>query len=148
MLQRLDGVIATYFPRVERIIDMINATVPLVVIENRAPDDAIPSVIIDDSAAEVAAVNHLCSLGHTRIAFISGLEDSDIGLDRRAGYLRGLRDREIGYDDGLVFRGDYSFESGVRGAEYFLSSKRRQRRSSARTIRWRWAQCAVFTNRN
>ena len=121
VLQRLDGVIATCFPRVERTIEVINETLPLVVIENRASDAAIPSVVIDDFAAEVDAVGYLCSLGHSRIGFIAGLGDSDIGRNRYEGYLHGLSDHDIEPDASLVFRGDYSFEAGVDGAGHFLS---------------------------
>lgn len=121
VLQRLDGVIATCFPRVERTIEVINETLPLVVIENRASDAAIPSVVIDDFAAEVEAVDYLCSLGHSSIGYIAGLGDSDIGRNRYAGYLHGLNSHDIEPDAALVFRGDYSFEAGVEGAGHFLS---------------------------
>ena len=121
VLQRLDGVIATCFPRVERVIDEINAALPLVVIENRASDAAIPSVVIDDVPAVAEAVEYLCLLGHVRIGFIAGLEDSDIGRNRYAGYLRGLRSHDIEPDEALVCRGDYSFEAGVAGAGHLLS---------------------------
>ncbi|MFW2403350.1 MAG: LacI family DNA-binding transcriptional regulator [Gammaproteobacteria bacterium] len=121
VLQRLDGVIATCFPRIEPIIEVINATLPLVLIENRAADATIPSVVIDDFAAEADAVEYLCSLGHSRIGFIAGLGDSDIGLNRYQGYLHGLSSHDIEPDEALVFRGDYSFEAGIDGAGYLLS---------------------------
>ncbi len=121
VLRRLDGVIATCFPRVEPIMQVINATVPLVVIENRASDPAIPSVVIDDFAAEADAVDYLCSLGHSRIGFVSGLADSDIGRNRHAGYLHCLSKHDVEPDEALVYRGDYTFDAGVAAAGYFLS---------------------------
>lgn len=124
-LSKLDGVIATCFPRIESIIQDIKHSVPLVVIDNSASDKSIPSVIIDNFNPEVETVDYLCSLGHSRIGFMTGLEDSDIGRDRCAGYQTGLEKNGTQLDEQLVYRGNYSFESGVKGAEYYLSLKQR-----------------------
>jgi len=123
-LLKLDGVIATCFPRIENIIQYIKQIVPVVVIDNSAADKTIPSVIIDNFNSDVLSVDYVCSLGHKRIGFITGLEDSDIGKNRYAGYQNGLHKHGIEPDESLVFRGDYSFESGIEGAEYFFSLDR------------------------
>lgn len=120
-LSKLDGVIATCFPRIEPIIMDIKQTVPVVVIDNSAADKTIPSVIIDNFNADVASVDYICSLGHKRIGFMTGLEDSDIGKSRFAGYQYGLSKHSISTDMSLVFRGNYSYEAGIDGADYFLS---------------------------
>ena len=52
---------------------------------------------------------------------MTGLEDSDVGNNRFAGYVHGLTKNDIGLDHSLVFKGNYSFEAGTSGAEYFLS---------------------------
>jgi len=120
-LKKLDGVIATCFPRIEAAIQEIKQAVPLVVIDNSSYDKGIPSVIIDNFSADVESVDYVCSLGHKRVGFMTGLEDSDVGKSRFAGYQRGLAKNEIDFDEALVFRGDYSYEAGIDGAEYFLS---------------------------
>lgn len=121
ILRKLDGVIATCFPRIEHVIQEMSESVPLVVIDNSSADKAIPSVIIDNFNAEVESVDYLCTLGHARIGFMTGLEDSDVGKNRYAGFERGLARNKIGFDESLVYRGDYSFDAGIQGAEYFLS---------------------------
>ena len=120
-LKKVDGVIATCFPRCESIILKIKQSVPIVVIDNSAADKTIPSVIIDNFNADVESVDYACSLGHTRIGFMTGLEDSDIGKSRYAGYQHGLSKNNIALDESLVFRGNYSYEAGILGAEYFLT---------------------------
>ena len=122
-LHNMDGAIVSCFPRVEHIVDEINQHIPVVVIDNSSSDKSIPSVIIDNFNAVRASVNHLCSLGHKRIGFMTGLEDSDVGKNRYAGYKSGLSDNGLKMNKKLVFRGDYSFESGTKGADYFLSLK-------------------------
>ncbi len=119
--KKLDGVIASSRPRVEPLIQEMKNFVPIVAIENSVADKTIPSVIIDNFSAVAEAVDHLCLLNHRRIGFISGLEDSDVGKNRFEGYISGLRKHDIGSDMNLVFRGNYTFRSGVSGADYFLS---------------------------
>lgn len=125
VLRKLDGVIASSFPRVEQTIQEIKASVPVVAVDNSLADKAVPSVIIDNYNAEAEAVGYLCSLGHKRIGFISGLEDSDVGKNRYEGYRGGLHKNDIEIDEILVFRGNYTFSSGSSGVEYFLSLEER-----------------------
>ena len=126
-LKKLDGVIASSFLRVEGFIQEIKEIVPVVVIDNSTADKTIPSVIIDNFNAEVESVDYLCSLGHERIGFMTGLEDSDVGKNRYEGYRSGLQKHGIDIDETLVFRGNFTFGSGVSGIEYFLSLDEAQR---------------------
>ena len=125
ILKKLDGVIASSFLRVESLIQEIKAVIPVVTIDNSAADKSIPSVIIDNFSAEVESVDYLRSLGHERIGFMTGLEDSDVGKNRYEGYKSGLQKHGIVADESLVFRGNYTFGSGVSGVEYFLSLEQR-----------------------
>jgi DNA-binding LacI/PurR family transcriptional regulator len=119
ILSRVDGVIATCLPRLESTIQRIKKHVPLVVLDNSSVDKSIPSVIIDNFNADLESVNYVYSLGNRRIGFVMGLEDSDVGKNRFAGYRQGLNQNGIGFDEKLVFRGNYSYESGEAGADYF-----------------------------
>ena len=121
LLEKLDGVIISCFPRIENIVRQMNAQLPVVCIDNRSPDESIPSLTIDNFNSVVDSINYLCSLGHERIGFITGLDDSDIGRNRLDGYLSALKNHGINENMSLVFKGDYSFETGRNGADYFLS---------------------------
>jgi len=123
-MNNIDGAIISCFPRIEHIVHEINQHIPVVVIDNSSSDKTIPSVIIDNFNAVRASVNYLCSISHKRIGFMTGLEDSDVGKNRYAGYRSGLSNHGIKMNEKLVFRGDYSFESGAKGADYFLSLKK------------------------
>jgi DNA-binding LacI/PurR family transcriptional regulator len=125
VLKKLDGVIASNFLRVENLIQDIKTVIPVVTIDNSAADKSIPSVIIDNFSAEVESVDYLCSLGHEHIGFMTGLEDSDVGKNRYEGYKSGLHKHGIVADETLVFRGNYTFGSGVSAVEYFLSLEQR-----------------------
>ena len=123
-MNRVDGIIASCFPRIEKMIHEINNIVPVVVIDNSSSDKTIPSIIIDNFNAVSESVDYLCKRGHRRIGFIAGLDDSDVGKNRYAGYVNGLTTHGLKFSEELVFRGDFSFESGLAGADYFLSLKK------------------------
>ena len=121
IIEKLDGVIISCFPRIEPVIQEMKARLPVVCIDNCSLDESIPSVTIDNFNSVVEAVNYLCSLGHERIGFITGLDDSNIGRNRYAGYQSALKDHGVDEDMSLVFKGDYSFATGKNGADYFLT---------------------------
>lgn len=123
-MNNIDGVIISCFPRIENIVHDVNQHLPVVVMDNSSSDKTIPSVIIDNFNGVSKSVDYLCSLGHKRIGFMTGLEDSDVGKNRYAGYMSGLSNHGLTMNEKLVFRGDYSFESGAKGADYFLSLKK------------------------
>ena len=122
VLGKVDGVIATCFPHNEEIIRLMKETLPVVVIDNPSLDKTIPSVVIDNFTADYNTVKYLKNLGHKRIGFMSGLNDSDVGMNRLNGYKQAIQDCGLELEESLIFKGNYSFESGTEGAEYFMNS--------------------------
>ncbi len=120
-MEKIDGAIISCFPRIENIVQHVNTMVPVVCIDNCSADKSIPSVTIDNFNSVVESTGYLFSLGHRRVGFITGLDDSDIGNNRLAGYQNALKTHGIGEDPDLVYRGDYTFETGIKAADYFLS---------------------------
>ena len=123
-LNSVEGAIISCFPRIEDVVQKLKELMPVVCIDNRSVDKSIPSVVIDNFNAVADAINYLCTLGHERIGFITGLEDSEVGRSRSAGYSSALKGNGIDEDTNLVFRGDYSFETGMKGADHLLSLDR------------------------
>lgn len=124
-MEKIDGAIISCFPRIENIVQHVNKLVPVVCIDNRSADKTIPSVTIDNFNAVVESTGYLCSLGHKRIGFITGLDDSDVGVNRLEGYKSALKSHGINEDADLIYKGDYSFETGLKAADYFLSLDKR-----------------------
>lgn len=121
ILKRIDGVIATCFPHNEAIISQIKKHLPVVVIDNPSLDQTIPSIVIDNFTADYSTVEYLHQLGHKRIGFMAGLNDSAVGRNRLGGYKQAIKDFALDNDAELIFSGNYSFESGIEGADYFLA---------------------------
>ncbi|MBS3741773.1 MAG: GntR family transcriptional regulator [Candidatus Cloacimonetes bacterium] len=119
--KKIDGAIICFFPRIEEKIEDIKELIPIVLLDNISSDIAIPSVTIDNFNSSRKSANYLCSLGHKRIGFISGLLNSAVCRDRLLGYTSVLDQHDLDKDKSLIYRGDYSYESGESGAEYLLS---------------------------
>ena len=64
---------------------------------------------------------YLASLGHRRIAFITGHARHKAIENRLLGYKDGLQQSELPFSEELVISGDNSFNSGVTCAETLLS---------------------------
>lgn len=87
-----------------------------------APDDITPCVMINDHKAAYSITQHLVDLGHTKISFIAGGKEHKSTIERLNGYKQALADNNIPIDDKYIVEGEYSFESGVNGAQTLMSS--------------------------
>lgn len=78
-------------------------------------------VFIHDRVAAQSIVEYLISLGHTKIAFISGEMDHKSTLERQEGYTRAMQSHGFAVNQDWIIEGSYSFDSGVSGAQQLLS---------------------------
>ena len=122
--KKIDGVIICNFPRIESKVQEIKNYLPIVLLDNIASDKSIPSVTIDNFNGCYKATEHLIKAGHKRIGFVSGLLDSDVCKDRLLGYSSALANNNIKNNKSLIYRGDYSYESGENAAKHFLALKK------------------------
>jgi DNA-binding LacI/PurR family transcriptional regulator len=120
---QVDGLIVSGpLSKDQEIVDLFNAHAPII-LQGRIDYPNIPSVDINNRKAAEKAVNHLISLGHRQIAFISNasLQYSSC-KDRLSGYRRALENAGIIYDDALVFYGDRTPDSGYQAMKNILGS--------------------------
>lgn len=80
---------------------------------------------MNETRAATDMVDHLVSLGHRRIAHIVGHPAHGASGWRLTGYRHGLEKAGLRFDPELVVPGEFSFESGVLGAEKLFSLRRR-----------------------
>lgn len=94
--------------------------VPSIVINNLVNDLEISYVGVDNKLGGKMAGDYLASLGHKRIAIITGNLKTQGGFDRFEGFKESLRNHKISLPDNFVFEGDYSRRSARIAAEKFL----------------------------
>ncbi|CAN5298220.1 LacI family DNA-binding transcriptional regulator [soil metagenome] len=81
-------------------------------------------VAMDETHAAFDVVAHLVSLGHRRIGHIIGHPAHGASDWRLTGYKQGLERAGLKYDPTLVVQGEFSFDSGARGAAKLLALRK------------------------
>jgi len=84
-----------------------------------------PSVHIDNVAAAQEATNYLLSLGHRRIAFIYGQEQSLLTKDREYGYRGSMNKAGIPIEEGWVVEGKLNIEGAIKATRSLLNHHHR-----------------------
>ncbi len=122
---RLDGVILTPpLSDKKSLIAAIKKTgTPVVKIAPGEITDPLPAVTTNDREICAKMTEYLASLGHKRIAFITGNRDHKALKNRYLGYQDGLKNSGLKFMQRLVKEGDNSFGSGAACAREFLQEK-------------------------
>ncbi|WP_344792886.1 LacI family DNA-binding transcriptional regulator [Gryllotalpicola daejeonensis] len=90
--------------------------IPVVAIDPHTGRGGPSTVDADNVGGARAAVEHLISLGHRRIAHLRGRVDLESSYRREEGYRRCLEKAGIPFDPSLVLDGDYRREVGRTSA--------------------------------
>jgi DNA-binding LacI/PurR family transcriptional regulator len=121
--RRVDGLIVIN-PYSDERFKYIPRDFPVVFVGARSHDETICSVSLDDEKLAFEATHHLLSLGHTRIALITGPMEEDCSQDRTEGYQRALREAGIPIDETMIVEGDWSATSGQSALLSFVEQGR------------------------
>lgn len=101
-----------YFPK--------HYKIPTVIAYAKSEKDRFPSVLIDDMNGGYDMGKYLLSMGHTKIAVITGTVDNMHTQKRLEGFQKALFEDGIPYNPDFCVRGDWSKESGYRLAQKVL----------------------------
>lgn len=88
--------------------DTLQQGIPCVVINNYVEDLEVSCIAVDNKKGAFDAVNYLASLGHKKIAHISGDLVTQAALQRFEGYKKALEKNNIEFKPEYVFKTDYS----------------------------------------
>lgn len=123
---RPDGVIvAAPLSNMAHIVDAITETrTRLVCLSPGTETPGEFAVATNDREICAEMTRYLASLGHRRIAFVSGHPDHKAVANRLPGYVDGLRQSGIRYASRFVVAGDNSVKSGEVAAESLLGLER------------------------
>jgi DNA-binding LacI/PurR family transcriptional regulator len=94
--------------------------IPCVVINNYIEDLDVTCIAVDNTAGAQKAVEYLISLGHKKIAHITGDISTQAASQRLEGYKRALAKNKIALNDQLIFKTDYSRGQARAAAEKLL----------------------------
>jgi LacI family transcriptional regulator, galactose operon repressor len=105
-------------PEVRR---LVRSDLPTVGVDVELEGPATTSVMSDNVDGGQRAVRYFHSIGHRRIATITGLLDKRPGIDRLRGYRQALQACGLAYRDEYVAYGDFYVESGRRAMAELLA---------------------------
>lgn len=91
--------------------------IPFVMLDRFVPSIPAPIVTLNHEMGGFLAGSHLISLGHKRIACVTGpsiLEDSRLRL---VGFKRAMEENNIPFDESLLIEGNYQMDGGMEAAE-------------------------------
>jgi LacI family transcriptional regulator len=110
--RQVDGIIAATARRDHRLHDaLLEAGIELVLVNRRQEQIPVSSATADDRMGMRLAVEHLLSLGHTRIAHLAGPLDYSTGLDRHESFHETMRAAGLEPDPELVLGAEAFTES-------------------------------------
>jgi len=94
--------------------------IPCVVLNNYVEDAGVNCVSIDNAGGAESAVDYLVSLGHKRIAHITGDVVTQAAAQRLEGYQRSLAKHKFEINEDYIVKTDYSRGQARQAAEKLL----------------------------
>jgi DNA-binding LacI/PurR family transcriptional regulator len=98
----LAGVIVVGVYHDDFVLKLRRVAVPMVLIDYYIPTEDIPAVLIDNTDGILKACKHLASLGHRRIAYLSGDSVETSAHERLFGFQRARQAYGLDGDPGLI----------------------------------------------
>jgi DNA-binding LacI/PurR family transcriptional regulator len=126
--KRVDGVIVTSSRVGALYQEHLNRLgVPVVLINSHSEQAGryTFSISVDNRHGGYLATQHLCQLGHRRIAYITGPADHSDDVERLAGYRQALSEAETAVDGALVIPGTGQVDGGERALPELLAQEER-----------------------
>ena len=121
--RNVEGVVVFGFQHVDmNFTELIESGIPSMFIDLDVKENRAGYISSDNENAAHNAVEYLISLGHRRIAFLSGVKYGYVSRLRLAGYLAALEGADIPYREEYVIDGDFTRETGYIGMQKLLSS--------------------------
>lgn len=100
-----------------------NAKHPLVLLDMHIPTNPSISSVGSESMASVQnAIHYLKDMGHTKIGFLSGEQQSFVASERLAAYILSISSIGIVFNTDYIYFGDFTRECGAEAAKHFAST--------------------------
>ena len=116
--RRVDAIILTGSSVPDKELRALAGRMPLVIVGRSVPGLEDRCICVDNTAAESLGVQHLITLGHRRIAYLTGIASGQKdAFERFEAYKKTLEYAEIAFDPSLVVEGDYTERSGLFAVE-------------------------------
>lgn len=120
--RQVDGFLYATMYHQKVVVPEALAGMPTVLLDARSDDAAIPSVVPDEVSGGRTATEELIRHGHSRIGFVTNVDDIPATRGRLEGYRTTLRDAGLPYDKRLVVAGRSDTDGGLQVTRKLLSA--------------------------
>jgi len=103
----------------------VNMGTPCMIINNQVEDLDVNYIAVDNKSGGQLAADYLVSLGHKKIATVTGNLNTQAAAYRFEGFHKYLESKNISIPNEYIYKGDYSRRSARFGIEKFLELKNR-----------------------
>lgn len=101
--RHVDGMILATAHRKDKIVqDCVQNDIPLVLINRTVENESVNAVVNDDDLGIRLALSHLLDLGHTRIAYVGGPQNTSTGYIRYRAFIDACHDAGIKMHRSLI----------------------------------------------
>lgn len=97
---------------------------PIVLVNRYIRSMDLDVVCIDNHRGGYLATSYLINAGHTKIAHLTGPQNSTASQDRLIGFRAAMADAGLECPDKAIYPGDLMKTSGIRFAEYYMENLR------------------------
>jgi len=127
MLERkVEGVAVMTFGEEEPVLDqLVHRNVPIVLAEFKLNDPKASTILLDYSTGIHEAVNHLVTLGHSKIAFLAGPHKLHSAITRENDFRTAMKAARLPIQKEWIIECDHTLKGGVAGFGNFRSLAKR-----------------------
>jgi DNA-binding LacI/PurR family transcriptional regulator len=111
---------ATLDARPETYQPLLDAGIPVVVVDRLVEGFEVPTVVADQYMMGRLPTEHLIALGHERIVHLAMPGSSLLGRERTRGFVEAMRDAGVPVDASSIMEVEYGREAGERAASLLL----------------------------
>ena len=116
--REINGVMLTRVSDESKIVTrIVRSNIPIVVIDRAFEHENVSNVVLDNYRAGCMAAEHFLSLGHRRIACITGPLKITLSRERLRGFQRTLAEKGIALPTSHLFEGNFLYQTGIRGVQ-------------------------------
>jgi LacI family transcriptional regulator len=112
-------------PNILAALDQIGANYVKIIAGEKIINSNGLTVLVNDQRGAVEITQHLIDLGHKHIAFLSGDLQHESTKERLLGFKKALKNNSLILNTNWVLEGEYSFESGLAGANKLIAMAKR-----------------------
>jgi DNA-binding LacI/PurR family transcriptional regulator len=113
--------IAPTSENVNRVAELAESGMPIVVIDRRTSHAPLDCVLSDNVGGAQCAVEHLIALGHRQIGHIGGPLYVTSGRERLQGYQQAMEQAGLAVESGWIRIGDHKYEGGYQNTVALLA---------------------------